>query len=690
MAERDIPGRLQQGLADRIKASFSRLSQVDIDGLPLIGKLSPDARYVRLVLILVAAVLLSFLCIGYYLFQVGKPARNAELAAYLQLQSQRVAVQVEQAARGQAAALTGLKTASEEFADNLAELAAKNPVGELNNELAALAKRWDSTRRNVDALLAQRKTLEALAKGQVQFATRYDELLGLVGQMIPRLGGEAPAARMGVYQLAFLAQRLDSNIRGVMRASEINPDAAKLIGEDITAFRQVLDGLLAGDARLGIAQTRSAEIRDALFRMSSAFNAAENQASLVARSVPQLREVKRAAAEIAAESEEVFAITSRLGEAYAPQGSRIALYASILFAFIALASLLLLGLVTVADTRRRGEDMAAETKRNQDAILRLLNEMGELAEGNLTVRASVTEDITGAIADAVNFAIEELQSLVENVNRAAEQVTAAAEGASQVSAEMLASADRQSQEVAKTTEAVNHMSQSIARVSKHAGESARVAQQSLASAKRGGEAVRNTIAGMESIRDQIQETSKRIKRLGESSQEIGEILDLITDITEQTNVLALNAAIQAAAAGEAGRGFTVVAEEVQRLAERSGQATRRIGALVKTIQSDTQDAVHAMALSTQGVVEGTKLSDAAGLTLRDIETVSEELARLMQSISEATTDQATTAAQIANTMRRILAETRQTEESAHKSAQSIADLTALSDELKVSVAGFKL
>jgi twitching motility protein PilJ len=690
MAERDNPATQRRGLAERIKASFSRLAEVDIDALPLIGALSPDARYVRLAQILVLSVLLSFVCIGYYLFQVGKPARNAELAAYLQLQSQRVAVQVEQAARGEAAALTGLQAASQDFADNLGELMRKNPVGELNSELAALAKRWENTRRNVSALMAQRKTLETLAKGQTQFASRYDELLGLVGQMTPKLAGEAPGARMGVYQLAFLAQRLDGNIRGVMRASEINADAAKLIGEDITAFKQVLDGLLAGDARLGIAQARNADIRDKLFRMSSAFNAAEDQASLVSRSVPQLREVKRAAVEIAAESEAVFAITSRLGQAYAPQGSQIALVAAILFAFAGLASLLLLGLVTVVDTRRRGEEMAAETKRNQAAILRLLNEMGELAEGNLTIRASVTEDITGAIADAVNFAIEELQSLVENVNRAAEQVTAAADGANQVTAEMLASADRQSQEVAKTTEAVNHMSQSIARVSKHAGESARVAQQSLASAKRGGEAVRNTISGMDSIRDQIQETSKRIKRLGESSQEIGEILDLITDITEQTNVLALNAAIQAAAAGEAGRGFTVVAEEVQRLAERSDQATRRIGALVKTIQSDTQDAVHAMALSTQGVVEGTKLSDGAGLALRDIEAVSEELARLMQSISEATTDQATTAAQIANTMRRILAETRQTEESAHKSAQSIADLTALSDELKVSVAGFKL
>jgi twitching motility protein PilJ len=195
---------------------------------------------------------------------------------------------------------------------------------------------------------------------------------------------------------------------------------------------------------------------------------------------------------------------------------------------------------------------------------------------------------------------------------------------------------------------------------------------------------------MNAIRDQIQETSKRIKRLGESSQEIGEIVELISDITEQTNVLALNAAIQAAAAGEAGRGFSVVAEEVQRLAERSGQATRRIGAIVKTIQTDTQDTINAMESSTRGVVEGAVLSDNAGHALQDIESVSEELARLIQNISDATREQADAASRIANNMWQILEQTRLSSESARKSADSIGQLTMLADELSVSVSGFTL
>jgi twitching motility protein PilJ len=290
----------------------------------------------------------------------------------------------------------------------------------------------------------------------------------------------------------------------------------------------------------------------------------------------------------------------------------------------------------------------------------------------------------------VNYAIEELRMLVQGINGAADQVSQAAGEARASSDELLAAAERQAAEIAETTAAVNQMSDSIAQVSSNAAESARVAEQSLDTARKGGDSVRQAIVGMNAIRDQIQETSKRIKRLGESSQEIGEIVDLIADITDQTNVLALNAAIQAAAAGEAGRGFSVVAEEVQRLAERSAQATRRIGAIVKTIQSDTQDAVNAMEGSTQGVVQGAARSDAAGQSLAEIETVSDELAGLIQSISDTTRAQVETAERIAGNMRRILAVTEQSADGARRSAESIGQLAELSSELKVSVSGFKL
>ena len=247
-----------------------------------------------------------------------------------------------------------------------------------------------------------------------------------------------------------------------------------------------------------------------------------------------------------------------------------------------------------------------ENKRNQEAILRLLNEMGNLADGDLTVQASVTEDVTGAIADSINFTIEELRTLVRGINSATDQVTKATQETQAISNRLYEASQRQNREIQQASASVLQMAQSINEVSQTANQSARVAQQSLAAAEKGGQVVQNQIAGMNEIRTQIQDTSKRIKRLGESSMEIGEIVELISDITEQTNVLALNAAIQAASAGEAGRGFTVVAEEVQRLAERSGEATKQIEAIVKTIQADTQDAVAAMEKSTVGVVEGTQ------------------------------------------------------------------------------------
>jgi len=316
--------------------------------------------------------------------------------------------------------------------------------------------------------------------------------------------------------------------------------------------------------------------------------------------------------------------------------------------------------------------------------------MGQLAEGDLTVRTTVSEDITGAIADSVNFAIDELRSLVENVHRAADQVTHATVEAKAIADQMLALAEQQANQIADSSAAVNRLSGSINDVAQHAADSAQVAQQGLAAAQLGSAAMRDGIAGMNALREQIQDSAQRIKRLGESSQEIGEIVALISDITEQTNVLALNAAIQAAAAGEAGRGFSVVAEEVQRLAERSAQATRRIAAIVKTIQADTQNAVHAMAISTQGVVEGASRADSAAGALQDIETVSGTLAGLIRSISDSTQDQAQIATGIAEAMRDVLAQTQQASGSAQQSAASIGQLAVLSDELKVSVAGFKL
>ncbi len=327
---------------------------------------------------------------------------------------------------------------------------------------------------------------------------------------------------------------------------------------------------------------------------------------------------------------------------------------------------------------------------NQLAVLDLLDEMGDLSEGDLTVRAEVKENITGAIADSINYTIDSLRDVVMEINNASEQVSTATSAAQGTSVALLEAAEMQSQQITDTTQAVSGMASSILQVSSNANQAAQVAQRSLQAATQGSQAVQNTISGMNDIREQIQETSKRIKRLGESSQEIGEIVELISDITEQTNILALNAAIQAASAGEAGRGFTVVAEEVQRLAERSSEATKQIGAIVKTIQTDTNSAVAAMEKSTEGVVEGAKLSDAAGQALTEIETVTNNLARLIQSISAATEAQTDAAAQVTNNMQQIQEITSLATVGTKQTADSVGQLTTLAEDLRESVAGFKL
>ncbi len=335
-------------------------------------------------------------------------------------------------------------------------------------------------------------------------------------------------------------------------------------------------------------------------------------------------------------------------------------------------------------------EMELQNRHNQDAILRLLDEMGDLADGDLTVSATVTEDITGAIADSVNYTIDALRSLVEQINSTTLQVASAAQETQATALHLTDASEHQAHQITEVSSAITQMAASIEQVSDNASQSQEVARQSVSLAVQGNSAVKKAINGMDTIREQIQETSKRMKRLGESSQQIGEIVELINDIAEQTNILSLNAAIQAAMAGEAGRGFAVVADEVQRLAERSGNATRQIDALVKTIQSDTSEAISSMEQSTSEVVSGARLSQDAGASLEQIEAVSQQLAELINNISDNAKQQATAAVSTSESMSVIQEITMQTSTGTNESAAAIGRLLELTNELRKSVSGFKL
>jgi twitching motility protein PilJ len=679
-----------------IMEGIRRISGGQPVDLPVIGRLTVDRQYAVAAGALIGSLVLGAGFLMHNTIQIGNKAEYIATATEMEMLSQRLAKAAQQAVQGNPDAFPQIKEGKAEYANNLKGLIegnAETPASPASVQplLESLSGQWAGIGKGIDLILAQQGTLEDLARS-VQTINRDNiELLEYTEQAAALMNqsGYSGTALAMVNQQIMLTQRMAKNANALLSSDIIDTEVAFELGKDVQYFKNVLLGFLDGSDKLRISAVRDPEVRAKMTELLTLFEQFEKNANSVLNNLQPLVAAKRAGRDIFVGSDGLLEETRAIAEQYQALGSA-GIWLAALFGLTAVGSLILLGLINANDVKRQAMVASDENKRNQDAILRLLNEMGDLAEGDLTVNATVTEDITGAIADSVNYTISELRTLVSNLNRAIKHVSSASQEAKSTSDELLAAANTQARQIEDTSQAVLEMSQSIQEVSASAQESSRVAARSLDTADRGRQAVDNTITGMNVLRERIQDTAKRIKRLGESSQEIGEIVELISDITEQTNVLALNAAIQAASAGEAGRGFAVVAQEVQRLAERSAQATKQIGALVKAIQTDTQDAVAAMESGTRGVVDGTRLADTAGQSLQDIEAVSKQLASLIETISAATQSQAESAARVARNMQEIRHITQKTTEGNERTAESIGQLSGLADELKASVSGFKL
>ncbi len=668
-----------------------------IGGLPVVKQF--QSLGVMMFTFLVFAAILVFLDGR----QAEQNAAGASTATEMQMLSQRLARSSALAADGVASALPVVRDSRARFVADLDAMLKGGTVRGVSLEVAqedatvellnAVKDRWTRADAAAERLLGNEAALTAIGKGLEGIAANR-KAVGDLAQQVAQLVAQSGATPRDVQfarDLPALAQRIAKTAGAVAASAEAEKELLPPLVEDVATFRETVNGLLKGGDPLRLTPVRGEDARTALTELQKRFAPFEATTEALTQNQARLVVAKQAARAVGAEAEPLLADTTKLAAIYEGSSARVyTLGIAIFFALMALLMLVLIGKVFLDDARVRTFESEGENKRNQEAILRLLNEMGNLADGDLTVQASVTEDVTGAIADSINFTIEELRTLVRGINSATDQVTKATQETQAISNRLFEASQRQNREIQQASASVLQMAQSINEVSQTATQSARVAQRSLAAAEKGGEVVQSQIAGMNEIRAQIQDTSKRIKRLGESSMEIGEIVELISDITEQTNVLALNAAIQAASAGEAGRGFTVVAEEVQRLAERSGEATKQIDAIVKTIQADTQDAVAAMEKSTVGVVEGTKLSDAAGQALSEIQTVSRDLAELIGRISAQTSMQSTSVTDVTRGMQGILKITEETTEGTKQTNVSIGQLTKLAADLRSSVAGFKV
>ncbi|HEY8101566.1 MAG TPA: methyl-accepting chemotaxis protein [Burkholderiaceae bacterium] len=692
--------------------------------LPLIGKLPLQEQIRILSLLLGGSFILGITFVLLNSAHSELTSTRTQIAGNALMHSQRIGKATPNAIQGNVKAFDQLQDSRKKLNDDLSVLMQGGnyeghdisaPNAAMTEILVDTQKAWASSDKAAETVIKLKTELTGFG-ATLEKMNELSPTLGELTDQIVTLKLQSGATQTEIAaanKLSVLNQRLSKSANEFLTSDGVNPETAFLLGKDANTFRDIIEGFLNGSETLHLSASKDADTRQTLTELQKSFAEYLKSVTGILSNLQNFIAAKQAEQLIFTENEALKGKLTDLQAKYRAEQDTFSLSFWLMVACAILAVIAALGfaIVLLQDGRNRTKEadlrrQEAEAQRlqaqqheeeaknandqNQAAILRLMNELQEVADGDLTVQATVSEDITGAIADSVNYTVEELRGLVGRVTNTAEQVTSASNTAQNISNGLLAASQKQSREIQETGQAVLDMAVQITDVSKSANESADVARQSVTAAEEGSKAVENAIKGMNEIREQIQETSKRIKRLGESSQEIGEITELISDITEQTNVLALNAAIQAASAGEAGRGFSVVAEEVQRLAERSGEATKQIGALVRTIQTDTHDAVAAMEKSTQGVVEGAKLSDAAGAALSDIRRVSNLLAELIQGISAATEQQATSANGVAQNIQNILSVTEQTQQGTQQTAHSIRELSRLAEELKSSVSRFRV
>jgi len=649
-------------------------------------------------------LLLAFVAVTFYL--LTRESRNQQewirLSTDLQVHSQQLAKSAAEAVEGNRSAFLQLGDSTGTMSDAVDALKDGDPLRSLpalppalSDTLSDLDQTWQRMRTNAQNILDREDQVMALATESNAFIQVIPQIQELTDRAIRALTS-AGASRQQLFvagRQLVLSDRILRHLKEMLRGGAGSVAAADNFTREVEYFEQTMDALLRGSRSVGVEQVTQPEARAALDETRLLYDQARPQLDTILNSTSDILAVRGAADAIFVDSLDMFDLARSVsGEVLYRADTRLwpSLWSGSLALVVIVAAIALMVRSFLSAERRRAVEARMQNQKNQQAIMRLLDEMSSLADGDLTVRATVTEDMTGAIADAVNFAVEQLRELVTGINITAHTVSESAQDTMDTTRKLAAASGEQAEQVQEAAGTMNVMAESFDGMAKRSLESSEVARRSVEIAHNGSQMVQQTIRGMDTIRDQIQDTSKRIKRLGESSQEIGDIVELINGIAEQTNILALNAAIQSASAGGAGRGFAVVADEVQRLAERATNATRRIEMLVQNIQADTAEAVVSMESTTSEVVSGAEKAEDAGEALKRIESVSKDLSAMIESIAQEAQTQSETASRVADQMNSIRDVSIQTYEGSNQTAQSMGRLADLVQKLSASVSDFKL
>ena len=660
-----------------------------------------DKKAVLVGVLLTLSVMVVLLMFSLESSQTGNNKIYSSIAFEQQVISQQIAVNALEATAGRAKSFERLAANQKRFLGTLAKYnngdsSLKLPPlpPDFATEYSSLKAVWSDYDRHISTVVAAKNSIATVNEYVTQINESLPELLSLSDQVVIDLV-KSQASRNSIAVAArqvILVRGIEHSLNQIQNDGAVVMAAADQFAADAQQLETQLYAMLEGDSSLGITKISNSQAVSNLVQFADLYSVVRKNVREILDNSAQIFKVHEAALKIETIGPKLLSTSAALIDSIRRNDEASQVYILVGYAFGGLAVLLLIVLIVINSRESKAGliESQEQNERNQRAILRLLDEMTNLADGDLSTHTTVTEDITGAIADSVNYSIDALRDLVGTINNTANQVRRAVRKTQNMTGELAEASDAQASKITAASSSVTTISKSMSEVSERAADSAEVARKSVSIAHKGSETVRQTINGMETIREQIQETSKRIKRLGESSQEIGDIVNLITEISDQTNILALNAAIQVSMAGEAGRGFAVVADEVQRLAERTGDATKQIEALVKTIQADTNEATVSMEQSTANVVKGAKLTENAGSALDRIEQVSMNLAQRILEISDSTRDQARDSVKIAEIMDVIQEITAKTAAGSTKATASIGELTVMVKDMQTSVAGFKL